>query len=57
MRDGGLAWAAPLHAGEARRDIGNFGSFFSAFIRAAVSDPEYGDAAAAAAREALSSND
>ncbi len=55
MRDGGLAWAAPLLAGEARRDIGNFGSFFSAFIRAAVSDPEYGDLAASAAREALSS--
>jgi UTP--glucose-1-phosphate uridylyltransferase len=34
--------AVPLRPGEARRDIGNFESFFGAFVRAALRDPEYG---------------
>jgi UTP--glucose-1-phosphate uridylyltransferase len=53
MQEGQAACAVPLIGDEARRDIGNFGTFFSAFIRSALSDPEYGDAAAAVAAELL----
>jgi UTP--glucose-1-phosphate uridylyltransferase len=37
-------WAAPLLPGEARRDIGNFETFFANFLRFALRDPEYGEA-------------
>lgn len=38
---GGL-WAVPLRAEEYRRDIGNFESYYAAFLRAALRDPEFG---------------
>jgi UTP--glucose-1-phosphate uridylyltransferase len=41
-RDGGAFWAAPLLPGEHRSDIGNYESFFSAFVRAACRDHEFG---------------
>lgn len=37
-------WAVPLKAGEFRRDIGNFESFATTFVRAALRDPEFGEA-------------
>jgi UTP--glucose-1-phosphate uridylyltransferase len=46
-------WAAKLAANEARRDIGNFGTFFDAFVRAAMRDEEYGAFAIRAAQEEL----
>jgi UTP--glucose-1-phosphate uridylyltransferase len=52
-REGGPLWAVPLHPGEARRDIGNFESFFAAFVRAALRDPEAAHAARRAAEELL----
>jgi UTP--glucose-1-phosphate uridylyltransferase len=43
LRQEGLPlWAVPLRPGEARRDIGNFETFFAAFVRAALRDPEFG---------------
>ena len=39
---GGALWATKLRQDEARRDIGNFGSFFDAFVLAAMRDTEYG---------------
>ncbi|HZO90277.1 MAG TPA: sugar phosphate nucleotidyltransferase [Chthonomonadaceae bacterium] len=52
-RAGAPLWAVPLRAGEARRDIGNFESFFAAFVRAALRDPEAGEAARQAVEEVL----
>ena len=40
LREGGATWAVPLRPGEARRDIGSFDTFFAAFVRAALQDPE-----------------
>ena len=40
LREGGSTWAVPLRPGEARRDIGSFDTFFAAFVRAALQDPE-----------------
>ena len=40
LREGGATWAVPLRPGEARRDIGSFETFFTAFVRAALQDPE-----------------
>jgi UTP--glucose-1-phosphate uridylyltransferase len=54
-RAGGAVWASPLHRGEYRRDIGNFETFFSSFIRAALRDGEYGESARKAAGQELSS--
>ncbi len=51
-REGMPLWAVPLLPGEARRDIGNFESFFAAFVRAALRDPEAGAAAGQAVEEA-----
>ena len=42
-QEGGSLWAVPTRPGEARRDIGNFESFFSAFVRFALRDAEYGE--------------
>ena len=41
-RDGFGLWAVPLRDKEVRRDIGNFGSFFTTFVRYALDDPDYG---------------
>jgi UTP--glucose-1-phosphate uridylyltransferase len=46
-------WAVPLRPGEARRDIGNFETFFAAFVRTALRDPEFGESARRAAEEVL----
>jgi UTP--glucose-1-phosphate uridylyltransferase len=56
-QSGNPLWAAPLQPGEFRRDIGGFDSFFAAFVRAALADPEYGEAARRAAREILARSD
>ena len=50
---GGSFWAAPLIAGEKRRDIGNFETFFTSFVRAALCDSEYGESVCRAASEEL----
>lgn len=52
-RSGSALWAVPLGAEEARRDIGNFDTFFAAFVRRALCDPEAGASARHAAREVL----
>lgn len=46
-------WAVPLRPGEARRDIGNFESFFAQFVRAAMRDAEFGPAIRRVVREEL----
>jgi len=55
-QEGGSLWAAPLHPGEYRRDIGNFETFYAAFIRAALNDPEFGPSARRVAQEVLTAN-
>jgi UTP--glucose-1-phosphate uridylyltransferase len=52
-QSGNPLWAAPLQPGEARRDIGGFDSFFATFVRAALADPECGEAARRAAQDML----
>ncbi len=52
-QEGGSLWAVPLRSGEFRRDIGNFETFYAAFLRAALSDPEFGASARSVAREIL----
>jgi UTP--glucose-1-phosphate uridylyltransferase len=42
LRDGGRAWGVRLHGGERRYDIGNFESYFRAFVEFALADPRYG---------------
>ncbi len=39
---GAPLWAAPILENEARRDIGNFETYFANFVRFALRDPEYG---------------
>ena len=51
VRDGGSLWAVPLLPEEFRRDIGNFESFFTAFVRAALHDEEFGSAVRRAVQE------
>ena len=52
-QEGGSLWAVPLRPGEFRSDIGNFETFYAAFIRAALSDPEFGPSARRVAQEVL----
>ncbi len=40
---GGKGIGVRLHANERRFDIGNFGSYFRAFVEFALADPHYGD--------------
>jgi UTP--glucose-1-phosphate uridylyltransferase len=42
LRDGGRAWGVRLHRGERRYDIGNFESYFRAFVEFALADPRFG---------------
>jgi UTP--glucose-1-phosphate uridylyltransferase len=42
LRDGGRAFGVRLHGGERRYDIGNFESYFRAFVEFALADPRYG---------------
>ena len=53
LKSGGALWGVPLLGGEARRDIGNYESFFAAFLRFAFRDPEYGEATRRLAEELL----
>ena len=53
LKSGRAFWAAPLIQGEQRRDIGNFETFFAAFVRAALRDSEYGESARRAATEEM----
>lgn len=55
-QEGGSLWAVPLRPGEFRRDIGNFETFYAAFIRAALNDPEFGPSARRVAQEVLEAN-
>lgn len=52
-QDGLPLWAVPLRSGEFRRDIGNFETFYAAFLRAALRDPDYGEMARRVAEEEL----
>ena len=42
IREGGRILGVPLPPGERRYDIGNFASYYRAFIDFAISDPEHG---------------
>ena len=53
LTSGGILWGVPLLPGEARRDIGNFETFFAAFIRHAFEDAEYGETTRKLAAELL----
>lgn len=53
IRGGGSVWAVPLLPGEARHDIGNFGSYFAAFVQAALEDRDFGAEARRAAQGEL----
>ena len=53
LREGGEIVCVPLAAREHRLDIGNFQSYFQAFIELSFHDPEYGEAARAWAQRLL----
>jgi UTP--glucose-1-phosphate uridylyltransferase len=57
INDGGAVWAAPLKDGEQRSDIGNFETFFAAFVRAAIRDKELGSLTRGVAASALAAFD
>ena len=42
IREGGKAYGIRLHADERRYDIGNFQSYFEAFVEFALADPRFG---------------
>jgi len=42
LRNGGIGYGIKLNQGEQRYDIGNFESYFQAFIEFALADPDYG---------------
>ena len=42
IRDGGRAYGVRLRPGERRYDIGNFESYFEAFVEFALADPKFG---------------
>jgi UTP--glucose-1-phosphate uridylyltransferase len=42
IRGGGKAYGVRLHRGERRYDIGNFESYFQAFVEFALADPRFG---------------
>ena len=44
IRSGGRAFGVRLHPGERRYDIGNFESYFEAFVEFALADPKVGGA-------------
>jgi UTP--glucose-1-phosphate uridylyltransferase len=44
IRDGGRAYGVRLRPGERRYDIGNFQSYFEAFVAFALADPKFGSA-------------
>jgi len=44
IRGGGTAYGVRLRPGERRYDIGNFDSYFEAFVAFALADPKFGPA-------------
>lgn len=44
INDGGRVIGVPLQAEEKRYDVGNFETYYTAFIEMALSDPDFGDA-------------
>ena len=44
IREGGKVLGVRLPPGERRFDIGNFESYFQAFVEFALADPQYGPA-------------
>ena len=44
IKDGGRVIGVPLHATEKRYDVGNFETYYTAFIEMALNDPQCGDA-------------
>jgi UTP--glucose-1-phosphate uridylyltransferase len=53
IRKGGRAFGVRLHREERRYDIGNFDSYFQAFVEFALADPRYGAALRAHLEELL----
>ena len=53
VSSGATFWAAPLAGDERRLDIGNYETFFTSFIRAAMRDSEFGLSARRAAAEEI----
>jgi UTP--glucose-1-phosphate uridylyltransferase len=43
LKDGGKGIGVRLRSNERRFDIGNYGSYFRAFVEFALADPQYGD--------------
>jgi UTP--glucose-1-phosphate uridylyltransferase len=43
LKEGGKGIGVRLRASERRFDIGNYGSYFRAFVEFALADPQYGD--------------
>jgi len=43
IQHGGRAYGVRLHGGERRYDIGNFESYFKAFVEFALADPRFGE--------------
>ena len=55
LADGGRGFGMVLGPGQQRYDIGNFESYFQAFLESAMDDPEYGPAAIAYVKTLLKS--
>lgn len=53
LADGGRGYGMVLGAGQQRYDIGNFESYFQAFLESALDDPEYGPSAVAYVKSLL----
>jgi UTP--glucose-1-phosphate uridylyltransferase len=53
LREGGRILGVQLAPGEKRYDVGNFESYFHAFLEAALSDPQYGPGVAQHMRKLL----
>ena len=53
LREGGRILGVQLAPGEKRYDVGNFESYFHAFLEAAIADPQYGSDVARHMRKLL----
>lgn len=53
LADGGRGYGMVLGPGQQRYDIGNFESYFQAFLESALDDPEYGASATACVKSLL----
>ena len=54
LREGGRILGVQLAPGEKRYDVGNFESYFHAFLEAAIADPQYGPTVVRHVRKLLS---